>query len=350
MNLTYRSNSLLSLIVSAAGLAAASTWAAPVPEPQPGDVFAGFRAEGGNGAAVSYLIKLGPDTLFRNAAEGAVIELNELGNVGADLTAVFGADWHTRVDLHWSVFASRVSVNSTVYASRARVEGKPATPWPALGQNARNATAQSIVDVLYGIDGRGYKDSEATANSPVATIQANSTNDSSYYKQVATPGTTDFGTLSQWTRIEASFGDGPSGAALDFFRISSTGTSLVGTFTIDASGVIRFTAPSDSADQDTDKDGYSDAVEAAAGTDPNNPNSFPSVIVSVVENGIRLQSNAAAANQTYRLEYSPSLQNSSWQVISTHETGAGAAKLDFVDTDAARRSAGQGFYRIRYGQ
>lgn len=337
-------------VLAFTGLALAwsgSSTAAPVPVPASGDVFVGFRAADGEGAASSYLIKIGPDLTFRNAEEGAVFAVAGLGNIGADLAGAFGANWHSRNDLYWGIFASRLSVNSSVYASRARINGQPAEPWPALGQNSRNATAQTVIDVTLGLG--GYDGSEATANSPVATFQLNSSSESSYSKQVATPGTSDFGSLSQWTSIEASFAQGAAGAALDFFRIGSTGSALVGTFTIDATGAIRFAAPSAASNQDSDQDGFADAIEALAGTNPANPNSFPQTIVTAVENGFRIQSNAAAANQTYRLEYSPSLGNGAWTVITTHETGAGAAVLDFVDTDAARRALGAGYYRVRYG-
>lgn len=345
MNLTYRNTLHLLSTLTVLSLSPHGT-AAPVPVPAIGDVFAGFRASDGEGAAASYLVKIGSDLDFRNAPEGASFEVAGLGGIGADLAATYGANWHSRSDLHWGLFASRVSVNSTVYASRARFNGQPAATWPALGQAARNATAQTIVDVVQGLN--GYAGSEATANTPAATLQVNSTSDSSYFKQVATPGTTDFGSLSQWTSIEGNFGTGATAAALDFFRIAGTGSALVGTFSIDASGVIRFTAPSATVITDSDGDGVSDADEALAGTNPADGSSLPQATLTVLANGVRIQGNAAAANQTYTLEYSPSLTAASWIPVTTHSTGAGAAVLDFVDTDAGRRAAG-GFYRIRFG-
>jgi hypothetical protein len=339
------------VLLTAAAVVAPVTFslAAPVPVPVAGEVFLGFRAADGQGSSVSYLVKLGADTTFRNAAQGSEFDAIGLGNIGADLTATYGADWSTRADLSWGIFASRVTVNSTVYASRARTTtGVIATAWPVLPQTSRNATAQTIVDVESSIG--GYQGSEATANSSVATLQTNTSADSSYFKQVATPGTTDFGSLSQWTSIESNFGGGPSGAALDFFRLSSTGSTHVGTFTVSAAGVVHFTAvPLPVSDADTDGDGFKDADETLAGTSPTNAADFPRSIISFTAEGPRIQSASAAANQTYTIEYTESLGTVAWAAIATHATGAGAAPVDFVDTNADRRAKARGFYRIRFG-
>ncbi|MES2705638.1 MAG: thrombospondin type 3 repeat-containing protein [Verrucomicrobiota bacterium] len=326
-----------------------SASAAPVPVPAAGDVFVGFRASDGQGAPTSYLVKIGADTGFRNAGPGTEFDVTGLGNVGADLAAAYGADWSTRSDLYWGVFASRVSSSSSVYASKARTTtGTVATAWPVLTQTSRNATAQTIVDVISSIG--GYDGSEATANSTVATLQPNSAQDSSYFRQVATAGTTDFGSLSQWTSIESSFAGGPAGAALDFFRLSGAGSSHVGTFTISSAGVIHFTAvplPSQ-PDADTDGDGFKDSEETLAGTSPASAADFPRSLVSLTPEGPRIQSATAAANTTYTVEYSEDLGEAPWISVSTGNTGAAAAPVDFVDTDAGRRAKARGFYRIRF--
>ena len=186
----------LRLLAASATLSATVASAATVPASLPGDLFIGFRASDGDGAQVSYLVKIGQDSLFRNASPGAAFDLTSLGNLASDLSATFGSSWQSRTDLSWGIFGTRLSVSSSLYASRARLsQGQPANPWPALSQNARNATAQSIIDVLSSIG--GYDGSEATPNSPVATLQPNSAADSSYFSKVATPGTSDFGSLSQ---------------------------------------------------------------------------------------------------------------------------------------------------------
>ena len=272
--------------------------AAPVPAPAPGDVFAGFRAVDGQGAATSYLIKLGGDTQFRGAAAGSSLEVTGLGGVGADLSATFGAGWSTRSDVQWGIFGVRTSVNSTVYGSRARTLPDQVAPaWPALNSTGRNGVAGAITSVLEEVG--GYKSSEATANSPVATLQANTAEASSYARQVGTPGTTDFSTLSQWTSIEAGFGAGPAAAVLDLFRVATAGSSHIGSFSIDGTGAIRFTAVPLTTNADGDGDRFSDAEENTAGTDPANGASFPQALVSFTAGGPRIQSETAP-NRTYR--------------------------------------------------
>ena len=335
----------LSILVAAVLGTAPDAHADTVPAPAAGDVFAGFRASDGQGASTSYLIKLGTDTTFRNAAQGTAFGVAALGNTGADLVATFGSNWHTRSDVTWAVFAVRSGVSSTVYGSRAR--GSSATPapaWPALSATARNGTAGAITSVLEEVG--GYKGSQATANSAVSTLQTNFSGAASYNFQVGTPGTSDFGSLSQWTSIETGFGAGVQNAALDFFRIG-TAVSHVGTFSISAAGVIRFTAPPAAGDTDSDGDGYSDAAESLAGTNPASASDFFRASVSISAAGARIQTAVAAANRTYVIEYSETLVTGSWVQIGTHASGAGAAPVDFVDTDAVRRSKARGFYRVR---
>lgn len=230
--------SLLPVVAAAALLSGiVNGRAAIVAAPAAGDLFLAFRVEGGTGANTSYLINIGSDTGYRNAAPGSTQALSLVG-VGADLTATYGESWSTRADLKWSVFGARLSVNSSLYATNAQPPaGTPAASLQPLTQQARNATAGSVIDVI-----TGYSLGESTSNNPLGTFQTNAATDSSYFKQVATQGTTDFGSLSQWDSIEGNFGGGAAGTALDLFRVGGTGVSNLGTFTINNTGGVSFAA------------------------------------------------------------------------------------------------------------
>lgn len=222
--------------------AALPVLAQPVTPPSDGDIFLGFRASGGQGSGVSVLVNVGNDTTFRNAAPGTTLNLNGLGDIGTDLATTFGADWHERPDVFWGFFGARNNANPPVYASRAQNPvGAPAPDWTALATNARTATKNKIISVV-----TAYQGLEATGNSLVTGVQTNALNDGSYNFQI-TGGTTSFGTLSQWTNIQDSFGAGAAGTALDFFRLSGSTqkgdvVSRLGTFAITSDGSLSFTA------------------------------------------------------------------------------------------------------------
>lgn len=343
MNFGSRFSFQRALLVAA--LWTAAVQAAPVPAPLPGDLFAGFRASDGQGSATSYLVKLGPDTVFRTAAPGSTFDVAIPGHIGADLAAIFGPSWITRSDVQWGIFGVRTSVNSTVYGSRARNQPQVVAPaWPSLNSTGRNGVAGAITSVLQEVG--GYQAGEATANSPVAMLQPNTAEASSYARQVGSPGTSDFSSLSQWTSIEASFGGGADAPVLDLFRIATAGTSHIGSFSINSSGTIHFAAVPAVADGDADGDGFTDVQESVAGTNQNSSNSFPQAHVSLSDNGPRIQT-PTAANRTYAIEYSESLVLANWQQIATHASGAAATPVDFLDTDPERRVKGRGYYRIR---
>lgn len=332
-------------LLAVAILAVSTVHAVPVPDPASGDIFLGIRAAGGEGGNISYLVNLGPDTVFRNAAAGTSFEVTGLGGTGADLAANFGADWHSREDVLWGIFGARNSISPVVYGSKVRASaGVPSTPWPALGDTSRGTVTGAILSVQEEVG--GYKNSEATANSPRATVQTNAATASSYAFQVGSAGTSDFGSLSLWSSIEGVSLTGIGTTALDLYRISSTGVTRTGTFTIGSSGALTFTAPAPPAAADSDGDGFTDAQETYAGTNPNDASSFISVTsVTPAPTGIRVQS-PAAPNRSYTIQYTPDLLTA-WQDIGTHTAGAAATPVDFTDSDPGRLALSKGFYRIR---
>lgn len=194
-------------------------------------------------AEFTYIINIGNDSTFRNATPNSTIQLNTIGSVGADLAALYGANWHTRTDLRWSIVGARNTVNPPLYASRPQVPvGTPATPFPKLFREARVSTKNQIFSVI-----DTYEKLPPTANSPRAAVQTNAPVTGSYKWQIA-DNTTAFGTQSLWTGLEGGSSLGLVATALDLFRVSGNNTDgetvgRVGTFTIDSSGLITFTAP-----------------------------------------------------------------------------------------------------------
>ncbi len=237
----FRNTIQLFGIIAGLVLAATPLHAAVVADPAPNDIFLAFRASGGTGAATSYIINLGQYSQFRNQEAGTTVSLGSIGNVGLDLVATFGSNWNTRGDVSWGVFGVFNSVNSSVFASREQsTPGLSSVPWTALDADGRNTTASAITSVLEGTN--GFKGRQSTLNSTVAVIQPNTGEASSYNKQVATGGTNDFGSFSEWSSIEGDFGGGAAGTALDLYRIAATGVTNPGFFTIDNSGLVSFTA------------------------------------------------------------------------------------------------------------
>ena len=231
---------LLALAGTFVGITYASS--ATVAAPASGDVFLAFRTSGGTGASTSYIVNLGQGTQFSSATPGSTISLNTIGDIGADLAATYGAGWNTRSDLFWGVFGATDSVNPTVYASKERVDNEvQTTSWNPLTQGARSAVKTEILSVASGIN--GYQGSNATANSAVGVLQANSGQASSYFFQV-TNGGSDFGSQSQWSGIEGDFGDGAAGTTLDLYRLRGTSPAVgyLGSFNIDNGGNLNFAA------------------------------------------------------------------------------------------------------------
>lgn len=220
--------------------AAAAKAAVTVTPPASGDIFVAFRATDGQGSSTSYLVNVGQYSQFRDATPGSTITLN-VGNIGNDLVATYGADWNTRGDVSWGVFGVSPSASPTIYASKEQsTVGVQSDPWLALSSGNRTSTANQITPVIQGLG--GYQGSTSTDNSNFGVLQLNSSSASSYNKQVGTAGTTDFGTLSGWSSIEGDFGAGTAGTALDLYRIGSTGVTTPGYFTISDSGVLSFTS------------------------------------------------------------------------------------------------------------
>jgi hypothetical protein len=342
------------LLTALAGfsLSISGAFAAVVPAPVSGDAFLAFRAAGGAGSDVSYIVDLGPATQFANAAPGTTFTLNTIGNIGADLTAVYG-DWSNRADFFWAIFGTNDSQSPTVYATRERTNvNTQSISWTPLTSGARSATRAAILSPING-GFNSYDLLTPTTNSPVGAFQPNSAQ-SAYYKQV-TDGPSDFGSQSEWTSVEGSFLHGASGTVLDFYRIrnATPNVSFLGKFTISAAGVVTFTVPSATppANTDTDGDGQTDALEAVAGTDPNNGADFFHVQTIEYTGTTNKVSFLTIPNRSYAVEYSEDLTAGSWiSVGSPYITTTAGGLVVISDTDAIRAARPKGFYRVKVSQ
>ncbi|MCW1923129.1 thrombospondin type 3 repeat-containing protein [Luteolibacter arcticus] len=122
--------------------------------------------------------------------------------------------------------------------------------------------------------------------------------------------------------------------------------NYIGYFTISSSGALSFTrAATVPGNSDSDGDGFSDADEAIAGTNPNSGSSFFRLPAPVVVPGVSKSfSLPTVAGRTYVIEYNDDLLGTWIQVGTTAGTGS---VWNLVDNDAGRNALPRGFYRAR---
>ena len=233
-------NSLMAL--AAVALAAAAPASAAVVSYTQGDLLMGFHASGGTGAGSVYVVDIGSAASFRDANGSMTLSL---GNIGTDLTAIFGANWSTRTDLSWGIAGTSSNVATvngdpirTLYASQAQITtGDQGTAWVVDSSTVRTATSTRMQTME-----TAFKNYQATANSPFATIQG-STDGNNYSSYIATstpsanaPGGIDFGAFAG---IE-----GTPAQALNLYRVTDNNPgALEGSFSISPTGVVTFAVP-----------------------------------------------------------------------------------------------------------
>ena len=207
-----------------------------------GDLFLGIRATGGVGATQDILIDIGSAASFRDAT--AIITLN-LGNLGQDLTDVFGASWNTRSDLVWGVFGTpgTTAVNGdngkTLYATRLVEGGIRATPWNAGSNSTQGTVTGRMLSVEQAYAATAGVPNVSTTNSSVVLVQ--NTSDVNSYATYNTitgvnPGGIGFGYFNP--TIEGQFG-----SDLDLFRLPvgfNVPGTYEGTFSVGSNATVSF--------------------------------------------------------------------------------------------------------------
>lgn len=220
-----------------------------------GDLFVGFHATGGQGATQAYLINIGQASTYRDAAVGSSSTLS-LGNIGIDLTAIYGSTWNTRADLFWGItgaiaVATAGDPANTLYATKAQTQvGTLESGWARRSNSAQTGTVSKIQGIASGYlnDQQGSTDT----NSSLAIIENTSDPNNWASYQPGGFNSTAGSSLGVFTpTIEGSFAGGTAGSRLDLFRMVRTGIddgtgSLTGlgtyeaTFSIADNGAIGY--------------------------------------------------------------------------------------------------------------
>jgi hypothetical protein len=203
-----------------------------------GDLFLGFRSTDGTN---DYLVNIGQPNQFVNAPPGSTITITNASPI--DLSAVFGADWYTRIDPNtgnnavlWGVVGGRLTASGGDVANTLYSSDPTNIPWPRRSNSSQSGTT-SLTDAL----GTTYDGNTSTNNCPTCIIQAdNSTNSYRSFQ----PGGPNSGGISFQTWNPTN--EGTPGLTLTFDRIvpsSSGGSSQdLGTLQLMTNGTVLFTA------------------------------------------------------------------------------------------------------------
>lgn len=85
-----------------------------------GDLILGIRATGGTGSTKNVFLNLGDAIALRDNGN-----LGQLGNIGATMTLVYGADWFDRTNLYFGVIANRSADPASGFGAVLPVNGDP---------------------------------------------------------------------------------------------------------------------------------------------------------------------------------------------------------------------------------
>jgi hypothetical protein len=199
----------------------------------PDDLFIGFQK---TGSTTNYVIDIGQASLYN--LPGSPLTLS----IGADLTAVFGAGWATDSSLFWGVVGTPGNTTigtdpaNTLYAGKAEtVLGTQEAAYARAVSGSQGTYRALIVNFAMN----SYNGQTANATNPNGLRQSTSLTDS--WDEQNNGSGSSFG---YFDGFEGNFANGAAGTALDLFRMApGTGSGTYrGTFTIDNTGVVTFSA------------------------------------------------------------------------------------------------------------
>lgn len=204
-----------------------------------GDLILGVRASGGTGSSKNYVINLGPSSQFT----GSVATTLNLGDVGADLTTTFGADWNTRSNVFWGVAGTDgVFPGATLFATRAELTpGTQSIPW----QRGSN-TAHSFADAKLQSMMNGFRGAGATGLVATNAVTQLGTDGNSWgsFQPDGLPYSSNQGiSFAIWNpSIEGTFANGTAGSVLDLYSIApgSGNSALLGRLVMSDLGEVTF--------------------------------------------------------------------------------------------------------------
>jgi hypothetical protein len=214
-----------------------------------GDILVGFRATSGMGAGTSYLVNIGPATQFTNAASVVAVDLGSTAL--ADLVELYGADWHARPEMRWSLSGVQSSNGGfpafTLFASRAEeTPGIKSLSWNRATAATQQVPAGRIAAMAAayasgaGTSGQvesgtlGLRQPVGTANSYDANMPGGTRASSFEFYQSGSLG------------IEQAFTNGAINAVLDFYKMeprpvgATLPGALVGAFRISSNAELTF--------------------------------------------------------------------------------------------------------------
>lgn len=209
-----------------------------------GDLLVGFRATSGPGAGTSYVVSIGQASLFRDADTTVTVGSGgtyNRGNIGSDLSSLYGSNWATRTDLVWGIVGT--TGDSDIYGSRAEaVAGTIPGAWVFNTSGARGTVSVNINSAL-GIGAPGGLDNATALGGSLFGGSEVDGSANAWRGFLGAGGIAGVAGATGNTDFGAFPGDieGDVTKSLALFNITGSGSansSYVGTFSLSSNGTI----------------------------------------------------------------------------------------------------------------